>query len=338
MLETNLESYDYKLDSTLIANTPIKPKSAAKLLIYDRTNDCIIHSSFGEFFSFIPKDTLIVLNDTKVLPARIYGKKSSGAKIELLYHKEVVSNAFLVQVKGKLRVGDTLLFDDDLVAKVLELRDDGLRVVRFYHHNNMLDSKDIFRILEQIGHIPLPPYIKREDRKEDRMDYQSVFAKHLGSIAAPTASLHFSDDDMKKIACLNHCFISLHIGAGTFFNVESSDIRKHKMHKESYVISKKAKEKIDNANKILCIGTTATRCVEHYARSGIDAGECDIFINPLNPPLRTNYLLTNFHLPKSSLIMLVAGFIGLEKTKEIYQIAMDKKYRFYSYGDAMLIL
>lgn len=338
MLEASLQSYDYKLDSSLIANTPIKPKSAAKLLVYDRKSDSITHSTFKDFFSFIPKDTLIVLNDTKVLPARIYGRKLSGAKVELLYHKALDKNTFLAQIKGRVKVGDTLEFGNMLSAKVLELRDSGLRVLRFYHQNNMLDSTKLISILEQVGHIPLPPYIKREDRDEDKIDYQSVFAKNLGSIAAPTASLHFSPSDFKKLQSLNHCFISLHIGAGTFFSVESSDIREHKMHKESYEISNISKEKIDNADKILCIGTTATRCIEHYARSGIEKGECDIFINPLNPPLKTNFLLTNFHLPKSSLIMLVAGFIGVEKTKEIYDIAIEKRYRFYSYGDGMLIL
>ncbi|RDU62869.1 tRNA preQ1(34) S-adenosylmethionine ribosyltransferase-isomerase QueA [Helicobacter sp. MIT 14-3879] len=337
-IETNLEAYNYNLPQKLIAKNPIYPKSKAKLLVYKKNEDKVIHTSFKYFFDFIPKDCLIVLNDTKVLPARIYGKKQSGAKIELLYHKTIKKNKFLVQIKGKVKVNDILEFDDNLICNILELKDNGLRIVEFYKNNKLLDSINLFKILESIGHTPLPPYIKRKDDINDRLNYQSVFAKNLGSIAAPTASLHFSKNDINKIKKLNHCFITLHIGAGTFFNVEADDITKHKIHKEDYFISDIAKEKIDNAKKILCIGTTATRCVEYYTKTKILNGECDIFIHPLNPPLKTKYLLTNFHLPKSTLLMLVSSFIGLSKTKSIYEIAKENQYRFYSYGDGMLII
>lgn len=343
MTANNLESYDYELDSSLIALKPIYPKSAAKLLVYDRKSDKITHTSFKYLFDFIPTDCLIVLNDTKVIPARIYGHKPSGGKVELLYHKSLSDFTFLAQTKGKLKANDTISFHH-ITAKVLEVLDNGLKVIEFYDNDTLLDTAFIMDFLATHGRVPLPPYIKRSDTKKDRLDYQTVFAKNLGSIAAPTASLHLSDDDLAQITKRNHCFITLHIGAGTFFKVESSDITQHKMHKESFFIPSDSALKITNSDKVLCIGTTAMRCVEYFARQcnlsndGDIYGECDIFINPLNPPIKASHLLTNFHLPKSSLIMLVAGLIGLEKTLEIYQIAQNLKYRFYSYGDGMLIL
>lgn len=333
-----LESYNYHLPQELIATSPIAPKSSAKLLVYKRNTDEIIHSNFGEFFDFIPKDSLIVLNDTKVLKARIFGNKKSGGQIELLYHNALNHNTFKVQIKGKVKNGDEIIFANNLKAIIKECLDNGIRIVEFYKDSKILDENIILKILDEIGCMPLPPYIKRESDLSDETSYQSVFAKNLGAIAAPTASLHFDDNDFGKIKSLNHCFVTLHIGAGTFFGVESSNIKNHKMHTESFFISKDSKEKIDNSNEILCIGTTACRCIEFYARNKKTNGDCDIFINPFNKPIKTKYLLTNFHLPKSSLIMLVSAFIGREKTLEIYQNAINNKYRFYSYGDGMLIL
>lgn len=335
---TNIESYNYKLPKNLIANEPILPKNQAKLLVYQRVSNKIIHTNFFNFFNFVPNDCLIILNDTKVLKARIFGQKQSGSKIELLYHNALDSNNFIVQIKGRVKINDEINFKNNLKARIIKLLDNGLRVVSFSQNNKILDKNELIETLNLIGHIPLPPYIKREDSKSDILNYQSVFAKNIGSIAAPTASLHFSDSDLEKIKKMQHCFITLHIGAGTFFNVESKNIQNHKIHKEDFYISQDSKNKIDSAKKILCIGTTACRCVEFYNQIKQINGKCDIFINPLNPPKITNYLLTNFHLPKSTLIMLVAGFIGLEKTLEIYEIAKNMEYRFYSYGDGMLIL
>ena len=358
----DLRSYDYALDSRLIAQKPTLPKSAAKLLVYDRANDKITHTTFARLWDFVPPKCLIVLNDSKVIRARIYGAKPSGAKIELLYHSKCDEcGRFLVQIRGKVRVGDWVIFSGGVVAKVVELRKDGLRIVEFYeslsgenidsinlqnldlHTFKKLDFSALMAFLEIHGHIPLPPYIKRNDNESDSQNYQSVFAKNIGSIAAPTASLHLSKDDMNVIAKRPHCFVSLHIGAGTFFGVEAQDITAHKMHKESFFISADSANAIMNASEILCVGTTATRCVEYLAKNlqKTDknfSGECDIFINPLNPPIKTSHILTNFHLPKSTLIMLVAGFIGIEKTLKIYQIAQKLEYKFYSYGDGMLIL
>lgn len=380
---TDLSNYDFALDSALIATHPIFPKSVAKLLVYNRAQDKITHTSFAHIFDFIPQDCLIVLNDTKVLPARIFGQKFSGGRIEFLYHKSLGKNRFLGQIKGKVRKGELIKFSQNIFLRVDEVREDGLRVVEFLQDSQnlgsfsresrnisqenlprelrnlaqnprILDASEVLDFLQKEGKMPLPPYIKRESVASDIKDYQSVFAKNLGSIAAPTASLHFSDDDLAEISKRAHCFITLHIGAGTFFSVEAQDIRAHKMHSEQFFVSAESMQKIMSAKKILCVGTTATRCVEYLAQNLGEnlpcksqnltqnnarfCGECDIFINPLNPPIKTSHILTNFHLPKSTLIMLVAGFIGVEKTREIYQIAQDLKYRFYSYGDGMLIL
>lgn len=369
---TDLSNYDFALDSALIATHPIFPKSAAKLLVYNRAQDKITHTSFAHIFDFIPQDCLIVLNDTKVLPARIFGQKLSGGKIEFLYHKSLGKKRFLGQIKGKVRKGELIKFSQNIFLRVNEVREDGLRIVEFLQdsqnlgnfsresqnlplkNQRILDESEVLDFLQKEGKMPLPPYIKRESVDSDIKDYQSVFAKNLGSIAAPTASLHFSDEDLAEIRKRAHCFITLHIGAGTFFSVEVQDIRAHKMHSEQFFVSAESMEKIMGARKILCVGTTATRCVEYLAQNlarnmpcesqnlaqnnASFSGACDIFINPLNPPIKTSHLLTNFHLPKSTLIMLVAGFIGVEKTREIYQIAQDLKYRFYSYGDGMLIL
>lgn len=381
---TDLSNYDFALDSALIATHPIFPKSTAKLLVYNRSQDKITHTSFAHIFDFIPQDCLIVLNDTKVLPARIFGQKLSGGKIEFLYHKSLGKNRFLGQIKGKVRKSELIKFNNNIFLRVDEVREDGLRVVEFLQDSQnlgsfsrksrnlaqenlpsesqnllqknsslqvnpplknprILDENEVLDFLQKEGKMPLPPYIKRESVESDIKDYQSVFAKNLGSIAAPTASLHFSDDDLAEISKRAHCFITLHIGAGTFFSVEAQDIRAHKMHSEQFFVSAESMQKIMSAKKILCVGTTATRCVEYLAQNLAQnnarfCGECDIFINPLNPPIKTSHILTNFHLPKSTLIMLVAGFIGVKKTREIYQIAKDLKYRFYSYGDGMLIL
>lgn len=335
---SSLESYDFQIPRDLIASKPIYPKSAARLLVYERDSGRITHSTFARLWDFMPKDALIVLNDTKVIKARIFGRKMSGARIELLCHKPRENDTFLVQINGRVKAGDMLVFEGDLSAKILGLMDGGMRIVEFYQNGTKISQDTLFKALEKLGHTPLPPYIKRDDEASDECDYQSVFATNPGAIAAPTASLHLSEADLAHIRAQNHCFITLHIGAGTFFSVESADISRHKMHAESFIIPPQSQKKLDNATKILCVGTTSCRCVEAYHRTRRTNGECDIFLSPLNPPQRVDYILTNFHLPKSSLIMLVAAFVGVEKMREIYQIAIDLQYRFYSYGDGMLIL
>ena len=223
----------------------------------------------------------------------------------------------------------------------------GFYLIDFYRKTNVIKTFQYlqriqylpFKELQKIGHIPLPPYIKREDTKEDEQNYQSVFAKKEGAIAAPTASLHFSKETIEQIKKkFKTYFITLHVGAGTFKPVECETITDHPMHSEYYEIPSKTKSILDSNSKILAIGTTVTRTIEYYDRVKKENGECDLFLNPSNLPQRVDYLLTNFHLPKSTLLMLVASFVGVEKSQEIYKEAITKEYKFYSYGDAMLIL
>lgn len=332
-------SYDFFLPQNQIATTPATPADSAKLLVYDRKNDKIIHTVFKNIMDFLPEELTIFLNDTKVIKARIFGQKISGAKIELLLNKPLFMDRFLVMIRGKVKVDTKLIFDESLTAVVLELNEDGSRVVEFFKDDKKLDFNSLVEILNKIGHIPLPPYMNREDTKDDETNYQTLFAKNYGAVAAPTASLHFTPELLEKLGNkygLN--YLTLHVGAGTFKPVDVEDILSHPMHSEYFEINKNCKDKIDNAKNILAVGTTVTRTLEFYARKNMICGECDLFLNPSNKPIIVNHLLTNFHLPKSTLIMLVASFIGLEKTLEIYDIAIKNNYRFYSYGDAMLII
>jgi len=232
-----------------------------------------------------------------------------------------------------------LVFENNLTAKIVSLQDDGTRVVSFFHKNKTINSDELFNILETIGHIPLPPYIKREDNKEDETEYQTVFSKERGAVAAPTASLHFTDkmfEELKKRYDTH--FLTLHVGAGTFKPVEAENINDHIMHSEFYEIPESTCKAINSQKPILAVGTTVTRTIEYYVRENIKIGKSDLFLHPNNKPQRVNHLLTNFHLPKSTLLMLVASFVGIKEALEIYEIAVKKKYRFFSYGDAMLIL
>jgi S-adenosylmethionine:tRNA ribosyltransferase-isomerase len=334
-----VNSYDYTLPKELIASSPANPKDSAKLLVYHRKENRITHAIFRDIAQFIPKDSSIVLNDTKVIKARIFGRKESGGKVELLINSPLPKNQYLVYIRGKVKIGTKLLFDEDLSAEVLTLHEDGTRVVHFYHDNRAIDFETLHTILEKIGHIPLPPYIKREDSKEDIVDYQTLFAKKIGAVAAPTASLHFTEELFQKIKeRFNVHYITLHVGAGTFKPVETEDINAHIMHKEYYNIPTKTQTLLNNDKPILAVGTTVTRTIEYYAREKKPKGESDLFLHPHNPPIRVNHLLTNFHLPKSTLLMLVASFVGLEKALSLYEEAIKKEYKFYSYGDAMLII
>ncbi|EMG6303748.1 tRNA preQ1(34) S-adenosylmethionine ribosyltransferase-isomerase QueA [Campylobacter coli] len=341
MKDLLLSSYDYTLPNELIATYPVHPKEDAKLLVFERKNNQISHTTFKNLQDFLPDCTLF-FNDTKVIKARIYGNKSSGGKIELFLHQPCLDSQdslFLAQIKGRIKKDEILSFEQNLKAQVVELLDDGLRKVQFFQNNEVLNTFKLYELLDTIGHVPLPPYIKRSDEKSDLEDYQSIFAKKLGAVAAPTASLHFSENMLENLKKRHEIYhLTLHVGAGTFKSVECENLENHKMHSEFFDIPKKACEVIDSQKKILGIGTTVTRTIEYYARTKQSQGFCDLFLHPHNPPLRQNYLLTNFHLPKSTLIMLVSAFIGRQNCLKLYDIAIKEKYRFYSYGDAMLIL
>lgn len=341
MKDLLLSSYDYTLPNELIATYPVHPKEDAKLLVFERKNNQISHTTFKNLQDFLP-DCALFFNDTKVIKARIYGNKSSGGKIELFLHQPCLDSQdslFLAQIKGRVKKDEILSFEQNLKAKVIELLDDGLRKVQFFQNDEVLNTFKLYELLDTIGHVPLPPYIKRSDEKSDLEDYQSIFAKNLGAVAAPTASLHFSENMLENLKKRHEIYhLTLHVGAGTFKSVECENLENHKIHSEFFDIPKKACEVIDSQKKILGVGTTVTRTIEYYARTKQNQGFCDLFLHPHNPPLRQDHLLTNFHLPKSTLIMLVSAFIGRQNCLKLYDIAIKEKYRFYSYGDAMLIL
>ncbi len=333
------DSYDYLLPKELIATHPIEPRENAKLLIYNRSDDSIKHDFFYNIQKYLPKDSVLIFNNTKVIKARLYGHKKSGGKIELLINRPLDAHSINVYIKGRVKVSQEIFFDNDLVASVLKLHEDGSRDVIFTCKSSKLRFEELLPIIEKIGHIPLPPYLQRDDNDDDITDYQSVFAKYEGAVAAPTASLHFSDELFKSVISKHeHAFITLHVGAGTFKPVECEDIIKHPMHSEYFYISDNAKEILDSSKKIVAFGTTSTRTIEFYQQTKQTSGEANLFLHPENPPKRVDHILTNFHLPKSTLLMLVASFVGLQNTHRIYKEAVEKRYRFFSYGDSMLIL
>jgi len=349
-LDLLTENYDYGLPEGFIATTPVYPRDQAKLLVYDRKTDTVTHTTFQYLLEFVPKECDVFLNDTRVIKARIFGKKESlniendvnpqgGGKVELLFNKPLDSHRYLVYIRGKVQVGMQLLFDDTLIATIIALNEDGSRVVTFMHKGKEIRFEELVLVLDSIGHLPLPPYMQREDNKEDETDYQTLFAKNAGAVAAPTASLHFTPELFKLLQTRHKTHkVTLHVGAGTFKPVDVEEILEHPMHSEYFDIPHASAEVLDKDIPLLAIGTTVTRTLEYYVRTKKTQGECDLFLNTSNPPQRVTHLLTNFHLPKSTLIMLVSAFVGREKTLHLYKEAIDKEYRFFSYGDAMLIL
>jgi S-adenosylmethionine:tRNA ribosyltransferase-isomerase len=332
-------SYEYHLPDGLIATHPVHPRDHARLLVYNRRDQSITHTRFDQLNDFLPDKCAIIFNDTKVIKARLYGKKESGGGIELLINRPLNAHTINVYIKGRVKSGTILYFDDNVKAIVTALHEDGSREVNFYLNDVLLRFEELLPLLEKIGHIPLPPYLGRKDNSEDEREYQTVFAAHEGAVAAPTASLHFTDE-LFELTCAHHphAFVTLHVGSGTFKPVECTTITDHPMHSEYFEVSDAALKLIQSPAPLLCVGTTSTRTVEYHVRTDEIHGEANLFLHPLNPPLRADHLLTNFHLPQSTLLMLVASFVGLEETHRIYKCAIDEKYRFFSYGDAMLIL
>jgi S-adenosylmethionine:tRNA ribosyltransferase-isomerase len=333
------DSYDYTLPQELIATEPASPRDSCKLLVYNRQDKSITHTVFSKINDFLPQDCAVLCNDTKVIKARIFGTKTSGGKVELLINKPLDSKRISCLIRGKVKEGTKLYFNEDLVAEVIECMQDGSRIVHFFKNEEPLVFEELILVLDKIGHIPLPPYMQREDKSSDEEEYQTVFSQNAGAVAAPTASLHFTPELFETLRQTHPLeFLTLHVGAGTFKPVEAETITEHPMHSEYYHIPPAALELIHSDKALLAIGTTVTRTVEYYMRTQKSEGEANLFLHPNNPPLRVDHLLTNFHLPKSTLLMLVASFVGLEQTQLIYAEAIREKYRFFSYGDAMLIL
>jgi S-adenosylmethionine:tRNA ribosyltransferase-isomerase len=323
-----LESYDYDLPADRIAQYPVTPRDTSRLLVLNRDSQNLTDSKFYGLAKFLQKGDVIVLNNTRVIPARLQSDRG-----EVLLIHETDSNCWdaLVYPGKKFRPGDRIQFEDGTTAEVLSLSTVG-RILRF--------QGKIDNLLQKHGAMPLPPYIERNDDAEDRKRYQTIYARVSGSIAAPTAGLHFTQKVLKDLrnSGVEAVKLTLHVGPGTFRPIKNDDIRKHSIHPEFYSCSKQAWNKIQNAKRVIAVGTTTTRALETIAETHELHGATGLFIYPGFNFKITRGLITNFHLPKSSLLMLVSAFGGYTAIQKSYEHAIREGYRFYSYGDAMLIL
>ena len=350
-----LSDYDYALPGELIAQFPEKRRERSRLLYLDRKTGGVDHHVFNDLESIVTDGDLFVINNTEVVPARLLGRKQSGGKVEVLilnypgsarksHSKDDPEFQCLIKASKRPSNGTILVFDEGLRAEVVRFHDSTFSV-RFTCDGNFDD------ILYRVGNVPLPPYIRRNGNNgthDDRKSYQTVYASRKGAVAAPTAGLHFSKDLLKKLKNkgVSMAEITLHVGYGTFLPVRSSDIRVHRMHSEEYSISEEAASAINTARnqgkRIIAVGTTSVRTLEYASdasgnlKSG--TGMCDLFITPGYKFKIIDAMITNFHLPKSTLLMLVSAFAGSENIRYAYQEAIRENYRFYSYGDAMLII
>jgi len=318
--------FDYELPSELIASRPLENRASSRMMLINRTSGEISHHHFRDFANLLPPDHLLVLNDTKVIPARLF---SNDGKIELVRTNAADPHHWwcLVRPGKKMKPGRTVEVGQ-CTGTVVQTNEKGERLIQW----------DTPPDLEEHGHLALPHYMEREADKNDRDCYQTVYAKEEGAIAAPTAGLHFTPEVLSK---LDHTFLTLHVGVGTFRPVKADDPRDHEMHSERYALSKAAAANMRSAKKIAAVGTTVTRVLEHLARDREIAachGETDIFIHPPYQFRAIDTLLTNFHLPCSTLMMLVSAFATRELIMEAYAKAVEERYRFYSYGDCMLII
>ena len=329
---TGIDLFDYSLPEELIAQRPAEERDASRLLVVDRKTGKTEHRRFSDLPEYLQAGDVLVLNDSRVIKARLYGEKEgTGARIELLLTRQLDGKLWeaLARPAKRLRENDRIVFGDGFAVVVAGKGEDGFVRVRF-------DCEDFNGGLDRYGHTPLPPYIKRDDEEGDEERYQTVYAREPGSAAAPTAGLHFTDDLLKKLRGkgVEIVFVTLHVGLGTFRPVQTDNIEDHKMHEEFYHISDETREKIDRAERVICVGTTSVRAIESDGD-----GSTDIFFYPGGRQFKkTDALITNFHLPKSTLLMLVSAFYDREKVLEVYEEAIKERYRFYSYGDAMLVL
>ncbi|MDF2676408.1 MAG: queA [Bacillota bacterium] len=342
-IDFKTSDFYYDLPEELIAQTPIKNRDHSRLLVLDRNTGEIEHKHFYDVLDYLNKGDCLVINDTKVLPARLYGtRKDTNAVIELLLLKRLDDNKWetLVKPGKKAKVGIEIIFKENLLSgKIIEVKEDGNRVIEF-------DYDGIFEeILDQLGEMPLPPYI--HEILQDKSRYQTIYAKNAGSAAAPTAGLHFNEELLKKIEQkgVNIAKLTLHVGLGTFRPVKSEFILEHKMHSEYYELTNDEAEKINkakqNGNRVISVGTTSTRTLETIGdENGFvreQNGWTDIFIYPGYKFKVVDSLITNFHLPESTLVMLVSSMAGKENVLNAYKNAVENKYRFFSFGDAMFI-
>lgn len=334
-----VDLFDFDLPEKYIAKTQLKNRSDAKLLLVPE----LINKTVTDLPDILPKNSLIIFNNTRVIPARLFGIFKEK-EFEVMLHKNISIDTWLAFIKNskKLKISDTLYFSNKLTGTIINKSNENGCEIKFNH-----SRQNFFEILLEIGKLPLPPYLKREPTKEDLKNYQTVYAKIDGAVAAPTAGLHFTEALLKQIKDkgIDTTEITLHVGAGTFLPVKSDDTENHKMHSEYIIINENTANKINQAKKdgktIIAVGTTVLRTLE----SSIDKNgyilpcskETDIFITPPYKFKSVDYLMTNFHLPKSTLFMLVSAFSGLETMKTAYKFAKQNNYRFYSYGDSSLL-
>ena len=337
-----VSDFDYELPEELIAQTPIEKRDESRLMILDRSKKTIEHKTFKNIIDYLEPGDCLVRNNTKVIPARIYGKKETGAKVEFLLLKNIEGDIWetIVRPGNKLHIGTKVIFGDGLLtAEILEIMPGGTRKVKFTYQG-------IFNeILDKIGLMPLPPYIHKELKEKDR--YQTVYAKYNGSAAAPTAGLHFTPELLKKIEekGVKIANVTLHVGIGTFRPVKEENVENHKMHTEHFYIKQEDVEKINETKKqgkrVIAVGTTSCRVLETIAKEDGTVeeteGDTKIFIYPGYQFKCLDGLITNFHLPQSTLLMLVSALAGKDYIMKAYNEAVKEKYRFFSFGDAMFI-
>jgi S-adenosylmethionine:tRNA ribosyltransferase-isomerase len=333
--------FNYLLPEALIAQKPLAERDASRLLCMDRNTGQITDRHFTDFIDLIGQRDLLIFNDTKVIPARLFGKKPSGGKVEILIERILDDHRAIAHVRASKssKAGTLIELECGYCCEVLGRADD-LFQLEFKGDNSLL------YILEQIGHMPLPPYITREDDQSDLTRYQTVFAREAGAVAAPTAGLHFDQSMMDKLKAkdVQTAFVTLHVGSGTFQPVRVEDLSEHLMHKEYFAVLPETVTAVQQARarggRVVAIGTTAVRALESASKSGrLEAGfgDTDLFVTPGYQFKSVDAMLTNFHLPESTLLMLVSAFAGYEAIMNAYSHAIDKSYRFFSYGDAMFL-
>ena len=338
----NTKDFYYDLPLELIAQTPLEPRDSSKMLVYDATNYSVAHQHFYDILDYLKSGDVLVVNNTRVIPARLYGRKPTGAVVEVLLLRRINYTDWEVILKpGKrLQVGAEIIFSPQLSATVIERLEDGGRIIRFAFEGVFED------ILNDLGSVPLPPYIREKLSNTER--YQTVYSKVEGSAAAPTAGLHFTPELIEKIKQKGVIFteVLLHVGLSTFRPVKVEDVTTHKMHTEYYEVSQETADIINLARRegrrVIAVGTTTVRVLESVADNDgylkEARGDTDIFIYPGYKYKAIDCLITNFHLPESTLIMLVSAFVGFDKTMSLYKTAVENRYRFFSFGDSMFLV
>ena len=331
----NLADFDYPLPPELIAQQPLEHRAASRMLVVDRKSGAWEDRVFRDLPAYLDPGDCLVLNDSRVFPSRLYGRREHGeGRVEVFLTRQISPDELtweaLVRPGRKMRTGERVVISEELTAEILGRGPMGERIVR------LRPRGDLFAILDRVGHVPLPPYIRRPDTAADRDRYQTVFARERGSVAAPTAGLHFTPEILEACRAAGAAIatVTLHVGLGTFQPLHEEVIENAQLHAERFTVSQETVRAMDAATRVVAVGTTSVRAIESPA----SGGETNLFIYPGFRFRRTGALLTNFHLPQSSLLVLVCAFAGTDLTLAAYRYAVERRYRFFSYGDCMLIV